>query len=58
MELNLEQEKPLSRIIEVAKHDEDFDEQLNDRIEEEEVSIEERANLDLTRTRLSAWFPA
>ncbi len=55
MELDIGQEKLLPKILEVARHDEDFDDMLNDRLEE--VTVEEQANLDLTRTRLSAWFP-
>jgi hypothetical protein len=36
--------------------EESFDDQLNERLEE--VTEEERVKLDLTRNRLSAWFPA
>ena len=46
----------LHNINEVAKKYEDFDDSLNDRVAEE-VTLEERANLEMTRTRLSAWFP-
>jgi len=55
LELDIGHEKPLQKINEVTRQDEDLDDSLNDRAEE--VTLEERANLDFTRTRLSAWFP-